>query len=392
MSLEASKTKLYRQLFLMMVLFVISHHKTCIAADFKVLTLPDYKDYSTILVSGVISEGDAERFEEVASGLRKATVTLNSPGGSVSEALSIGASIRERNWATSVLPDNECFSACALIWISSERRYISQSSVIGFHAAYKYSNGIKAETGMGNAEIGSYLTHLGLRIEAIRFITQAPPDKVNIMTPEIARALGVDVYEQDGFKVTTPTQKPTAETYVNRAALLFAIEEKCNDLFEFDTKQLKSVRDRSMQEGLALSTKPIFFNLVDDAGSKIDREMSGEGALDWCIKAVDKMDELGIGYKLLPSFNCAVAKSPDEKAICRFPDLSIRDRATDLLYKILLVDYTGEQLERQKKLQRQWLKVRRDCLDDVDCIRSSYEMRIKQLNMPKSMRDGIVRD
>ena len=66
--------------------------------------------------------------------------------------------IAGQNFATMVLPDEECASACALIWISSYRRYMSASSKIGFHAAYTTVDGKPRETGMGNAEIGSYLT------------------------------------------------------------------------------------------------------------------------------------------------------------------------------------------------------------------------------------------
>ncbi|KUL92579.1 hypothetical protein DK26_28330, partial [Bosea sp. WAO] len=51
------------------------------------------------------------------------------------------------------------------------RRYMFKTSRIGFHAAYRTRNGQAQESGMGNAEIGSFLTHLGLRIEAIRYFT-----------------------------------------------------------------------------------------------------------------------------------------------------------------------------------------------------------------------------
>src|SRR5262245_28111834 len=147
------------------------------AADFKTLKLAD-TNVSLVFVTGVIAKGDAERFSEIVGALStaKATIVLESPGGLVSEALDIGAQPRQRDFATMVLPDKECFSACALIWIASTRSYMSASSNIGFHAAYITVDGQSRETGMGNAEIGFYLTHLGLRVEAIRFITNAPPE------------------------------------------------------------------------------------------------------------------------------------------------------------------------------------------------------------------------
>jgi hypothetical protein len=66
---------------------------------------------------------------------------------------------------------------------------MSANSNIGFHAAYITVDGQFRETGMGNAEIGSYLTHIGLRVEAIRFITHAPPEGMARLTVSRARAL-----------------------------------------------------------------------------------------------------------------------------------------------------------------------------------------------------------
>jgi hypothetical protein len=119
---------------------------------------------SMILILGEIQRGDAERFFEATEGVQRGLVALGSPGGSVIDALRIGTEIRRRNYATTVAPN--CVSACGLIWLAGARRYLNEGAKVGFHAAYVVRDGVPHETGMGNAEIGSFLTHLGLRIEA----------------------------------------------------------------------------------------------------------------------------------------------------------------------------------------------------------------------------------
>lgn len=120
------------------------------------------------------------------------------------EALRIGATIRRNNFATMVAADGECYSACGLVWLASERRYMAPSSQIGFHAAYRQVGDYLEESGEANAQIGSYLTHLGLRVEAIRFFTQSGPHEMELLTPSRARVLGVELYLQNDGRITPP--------------------------------------------------------------------------------------------------------------------------------------------------------------------------------------------
>ena len=94
------------------------------AATFKTIPPPPGFDVFSVFMTGEIVSGDADAFKKLIEGHKKVTVFLSGPGGSLSEGLSIGASIREHNFATQVLPDDECDSACALIWVSGARRYM----------------------------------------------------------------------------------------------------------------------------------------------------------------------------------------------------------------------------------------------------------------------------
>lgn len=105
------------------------------AAEFDIIHPPGTQ-FAIVIMKEAIVEGDADKFEAVIGSIEKATVMLSGPGGSVAEALRIGAFIRSHSFATMVLPDQQCYSACALIWISAFRRYLAKTSLIGFHAAW----------------------------------------------------------------------------------------------------------------------------------------------------------------------------------------------------------------------------------------------------------------
>lgn len=348
------------------------------AAEISKLTVPGFSGYEMIIIKGDIVNGDSQRFIDVAKSTRKATVVLTSQGGSVHEALKIGRMIRDLDWATMVLPEDYCYSACGLIWISSQRRYLSQSSSIGFHAAYKNVYGVNKETGMGNAEIGSYLTHIGLGIEAIRFITQAPPEGMNIMTPKIARALGVSVFEQDGFNVDTPNDKPTADTHLKRAAFLLATQDTCKAYYDYHSNELEQEAKRSINSAKQLTTSELYSIQSESAINMVDDELNEKGEIQWCIDSADRLKDYGLLLRTAPSFNCKKAKIQAELAICRNPKLSISDRIVSSMFS--LTSFAEPSIaEKTREGQKKWIKLRNECSDDVECLQSAYKMRIQQL-------------
>jgi membrane-bound ClpP family serine protease len=194
-------------LFVLGILIVCSSGVASSAAEFDKIELAgDYPDFVTL--KGEIELGDGKKFREIIGDSQKVTVILESPGGIVKDALEIGAEIRIRNYATMVSADTGCYSACALIWVAGALRYMAPSSKIGFHAVYRKEAGELRESGMGNAEVGSFLTHLGLRVEAIRYFTLAGPTEFLLLSPDISRSLGIDVFEQNGSDFITPQQAP----------------------------------------------------------------------------------------------------------------------------------------------------------------------------------------
>lgn len=145
----------------------------------------------TVVISGEIVPGDTEKFLKVIGSTKHALIILSSPGGSVIESLQIGRLIRSKGFVTAVPNDTLCVSACALIWLAGSPRYGEDRATIGFHAAYVYRNGQQQEIGVGNALIGAYMNELGFSDRAVTFVTSAPPQGIELLTPAKGQANGI---------------------------------------------------------------------------------------------------------------------------------------------------------------------------------------------------------
>jgi len=109
----------------------------------------DFLFKGTIIIDGPIVEGDYQRFIEAVAnaGSTKGMVFIASPGGSVYEAIQIGALIRDLRFETHVpgnghgggvcfgLPVSECIcaSACPLIYLGGVRR---AGDYLGIHRTF----------------------------------------------------------------------------------------------------------------------------------------------------------------------------------------------------------------------------------------------------------------
>lgn len=92
----------------------------------------------TLRLTGTIDPGSSARFlaEIEARGEYVSTVLLDSPGGSVDDALSIGRLIRERELATEVADGGLCASSCPLILAGGTERVAGRAAAIGVHQIY----------------------------------------------------------------------------------------------------------------------------------------------------------------------------------------------------------------------------------------------------------------
>lgn len=162
------------------------------AADIKVWQSPDGKEVH-VNVFGEIELDDAVSFEKQynsAKSLNKRLfINLQSPGGNFVGGLAIAEFIHEQKLTTWVPADRQCASICAVMWLAGYERWATNSSLIGFHAAFNSKTG--EQTGTGNAILGSYLTKWGYEVGFIAFATSAGPDNVLYLSDAIAKKYGL---------------------------------------------------------------------------------------------------------------------------------------------------------------------------------------------------------
>jgi len=128
----------------------------------------------------------------------------------IAPALDIGRTIKVRGYDTAVYKTDSCASACALIWMAGSKRIVFEGGRVGFHASYLDSNGMKLETGLGNALVGHYLSQLGFSERAVVFATLAPPEKILWLDENTASASGIEFTtipaEREGSSATNESQ------------------------------------------------------------------------------------------------------------------------------------------------------------------------------------------
>ncbi len=151
-----------------------------------------------LALTGTIDPGAAIRFatEIAARGEYVKTVVLDSPGGSVMDALEIGALIQEKGLATKVAAGHLCASSCPIIFASGAERLASAEAAIGVHQIYaatlgEASRDAFAVAGMAmadaqstTAEITRHLTRSGVDPALWLHALETPPDRLYYFSAE----------------------------------------------------------------------------------------------------------------------------------------------------------------------------------------------------------------
>ena len=149
-------------------------------------------------LTGSIDLGSAERFaaEIESRGEYVETVVLDSPGGSVVDALAIGSLIHEKGLATKVAGGSLCASSCPIIFASGAERIASPDAAIGVHQIYaaalsgdpqsalRVAGTAMSDAQSTTAEIISHLTKTGVDPALWLHALETPPDRLYYFNPE----------------------------------------------------------------------------------------------------------------------------------------------------------------------------------------------------------------
>jgi hypothetical protein len=153
-----------------------------------------------ISIDGEINWSDGANFARVieAHHITNSIVVLNSPGGLAGPGLEIARMVKDKRFGTYVRSGKECYSACAIIWLSGSARFVGRTSVIGFHGVWSYKplssligGNETSQSFSGNVEAAKYLLKLGLSSETVKALLTPGPDDFLILNTENAPRLGI---------------------------------------------------------------------------------------------------------------------------------------------------------------------------------------------------------
>ncbi|MBM3605400.1 MAG: hypothetical protein FJX25_11805 [Alphaproteobacteria bacterium] len=159
--------------------------------------MPEMLDFATaedaIQLTGRIAAGDADRFAAWLDRNRpsETLVRLDSSGGSVSDAVAIGRTIRSAGYMTEVADGAVCLSACPYMLAGGAARVVAQGGVVGVHQHYFGQNTIlpafMAVNDLQRAQAGvmDYLTQMGVDLRLMTYALRTPPEEINILDPAV---------------------------------------------------------------------------------------------------------------------------------------------------------------------------------------------------------------
>lgn len=165
------------------------------------------KSAGVLELTGTIDPGAFDRFaaEVEARGEYIAAVALNSPGGSVNDAIAIGKLIREKGYATGVARGALCASSCPLVLASGATRTAEPEAAVGVHQIYARVAAGDLPTGaqaageaMSDAQkttaiITRHLSAMGVDPALWLHALETPPTRLYYLSPE----------EMETYRLTT---------------------------------------------------------------------------------------------------------------------------------------------------------------------------------------------
>jgi hypothetical protein len=154
-----------------------------------------------LLATGTITSGISASFaaEVGRHGDYIRSVVLNSPGGSVADALIMGRLIRERKFATEVEPGKYCVSSCPLMFVGGVEWRAGEKATIGVHqvaAMPSTTERLSTRDEMSVAQMISarcvhYLDEMGVSLQVWVHAMETPHDSLFVFTPDELKSLNL---------------------------------------------------------------------------------------------------------------------------------------------------------------------------------------------------------
>ena len=153
-----------------------------------------------LMASGTITPGVSQSFAAEAERHSEyiRTVVLNSPGGSVTDALAMGRLIREKRFATEVEAGKYCVSSCPLVFAGGVDRRAGEKATIGVHqmtAMRSAANGPPRDAMSVAQNISArcqrYLGDMGVSLQVWVHAMETPHDRLFVFKTDELKSLNL---------------------------------------------------------------------------------------------------------------------------------------------------------------------------------------------------------
>ena len=155
-------------------------------ADLKVVERSDRN--LKLLISGTIAQKDAAALQSLSPELERNSfsVNLDSKGGDVSAGMQIGKLIRKYDGTTWIGEDNfdaNCYSSCALIFISGVLRFMSAGGKLGLHRPYlaaapQSRQEVEKQVPLMLSGVRQYITEMGITDNFYQLMVNTEPSQM----------------------------------------------------------------------------------------------------------------------------------------------------------------------------------------------------------------------
>jgi hypothetical protein len=171
-----------------------------------------------LMATGTITPGISQSFaaEVGRHGDYIRTVVLNSPGGSVTDALTMGRLIRERKFATEVEAGKYCASSCPLMFAGGIERRAGERAMIGVHqvAAIRSATAGPPRDEMSvaqniSARCEHYLADMGVSLQVWVHAMETPHDRLFVFRPDELKSLDVVTAATASSPIAAPAPATT---------------------------------------------------------------------------------------------------------------------------------------------------------------------------------------
>lgn len=156
------------------------------------LTLTVVSAGDAVLLEGEIAGGDASRILKQIEELREppTRAILNSPGGSVQDALELGRALRLKGMVTEMREGDICYSACPYLLAAGVTRSVPDEAFVGVHQHYFGESTILPafaaveDIQRGQGQVMRYLAQMGIDPLVMQHALVTPPDEIYVLLPE----------------------------------------------------------------------------------------------------------------------------------------------------------------------------------------------------------------